>query len=148
VTVQQAIQTYLFNTQVITLPSGEMAIIAPTECRDHPQVAAYLEQLTGRGTPIRQVHYYDVKQSMRNGGGPACLRLRVAMSEVEKQAVNPNVLLDEMLFKRLNLWVNTHYRDEISEADLADPLLLNESRTALDELTKILQLGSVYQFQR
>lgn len=148
VTVQQAIQTYLFNTQVITLPSGEMAIIAPTECRDHPQVAAYLEQLTGRGTPIRQVHYYDVKQSMRNGGGPACLRLRVAMSEAEKQAVNPNVLLDETLFKRLNLWVNTHYRDEISEADLADPLLLNESRTALDELTKILQLGSVYQFQR
>ena len=148
VTVQQAIQTYLFNTQVITLPSGEMAIIAPTECRDHPQVAAYLEQLTGRGTPIRQVHYYDVKQSMRNGGGPACLRLRVAMSEQEKQAVNPNVLLDETLFKRLNLWVNTHYRDEISEADLADPLLLNESRTALDELTKILQLGSVYQFQR
>ncbi len=148
VTVQQAIQTYLFNTQVITLPSGEMAIIAPTECRDHPQVAAYLEQLTGRGTPIRQVHYYDVKQSMRNGGGPACLRLRVAMSEAEKQAVNPNVLLDDNLFARLNQWVNSHYRDQISEADLADPLLLNESRAALDELTKILQLGSVYQFQR
>lgn len=148
VTVQQAIQTYLFNTQVITLPNGEMAIIAPTECRDHPQVAAYLEKLTGRGTPIRQVHYYDVKQSMRNGGGPACLRLRVAMNEAEKQAVNPNVLLNDALFNRLNLWVNTHYRDEISEADLADPLLLNESRTALDELTQILQLGSVYQFQR
>ncbi len=148
VTVQQAIQTYLFNTQVITLPSGEMAIIAPTECRDHPQVSAYLEQLTGRGTPIRQVHYYDVKQSMRNGGGPACLRLRVAMSELEHQAVNQNVLLSDKLFQRLNLWVNTHYRDQISDADLIDPQLLSESRTALDELTQILQLGSVYQFQR
>lgn len=148
VTVQQAIQTYLFNTQVITLPSGEMAIIAPTECRDHPQVSAYLEQLTGRGTPIRQVHYYDVKQSMRNGGGPACLRLRVAMSEQEHKAVNQNVLLNDALFYRLNLWVNTHYRDQISEADLADPQLLNESRTALDELTQILKLGAVYQFQR
>lgn len=148
VTVQQAIQTYLFNTQVITLPSGEMAIIAPTECRDHPQVSAYLEQLTGRGTPIRQVHYYDVKQSMRNGGGPACLRLRVAMSEQEHKAVNQNVLLTDALFNRLNLWVNTHYRDQISEADLADPQLLNESRTALDELTQILKLGAVYQFQR
>lgn len=148
VTVQQAIQTYLFNTQVITLPSGEMAIIAPTECRDHPQVSAYLEQLTGRGTPIRQVHYYDVKQSMRNGGGPACLRLRVAMSEQEHKAVNQNVLLNDALFNRLNLWVNTHYRDQISEADLADPQLLNESRTALDELTQILKLGAVYQFQR
>lgn len=148
VTVQQAIQTYLFNTQVITLPSGEMAIIAPTECRDHPQVSAYLAELTGRGTPIRQVHYYDVKQSMQNGGGPACLRLRIVMSAQEHQAVNPQVLLTDALFNRLNKWVNQHYRDELSEQDLADPQLLLESRTALDELTQILALGSVYQFQR
>jgi succinylarginine dihydrolase len=148
VTVQQAIQTYLFNTQVITLPTGEMAIIAPTECRDHPQVSAYLAELTGRGTPIRQVHYYDVKQSMQNGGGPACLRLRVAMSEQEKQAVNPHVLLTDELFSKLNQWVEHHYRDVLTEQDLADPALLVESRTALDTLTKILNLGSVYQFQR
>ncbi|MEN3158773.1 N-succinylarginine dihydrolase [Alkalimonas sp. NCh-2] len=148
VAVDDAIKTYLFNTQVITLPNGEMAIIAPTECRENERVAGYLEQLTGRGTPIRQVHYYDVKQSMRNGGGPACLRLRVAMSEQERQAVNPHVLLTDELFATLNQWVDKHYRDTISEADLADPQLLQESRAALDELTQIMHLGSVYPFQR
>lgn len=148
VSVSEAIKTYLFNTQLVTLPNGDMAIIAPTECRDSHTVSAYLEQLTGRGTPIRQVHYFDVKQSMQNGGGPACLRLRVAMSEAEHQAVNQAVLMNDSLFIRLNQWVDTHYRDEISEADLADPQLLVESRQALDELTKILKLGSVYQFQR
>jgi succinylarginine dihydrolase len=148
VSVSEAVKTYLFNTQLVTLPNGDMAIIAPTECRDSHTVSAYLEQLTGRGTPIRQVHYFDVKQSMQNGGGPACLRLRVAMSEAEHQAVNPAVLMNDSLFVRLNQWVDTHYRDEISEADLADPQLLVESRQALDELTKILKLGSVYQFQR
>lgn len=148
VSVSEAVKTYLFNTQLVTLPNGDMAIIAPTECRDSNTVSAYLEQLTGRGTPVRQVHYFDVKQSMQNGGGPACLRLRVAMSEAEHQAVNPAVLMNDTLFVRLNQWVDTHYRDEISEADLADPQLLIESRQALDELTKILKLGSVYQFQR
>ncbi|CAI3796985.1 N-succinylarginine dihydrolase [Rheinheimera sp. MM224] len=148
VSVSEAVKTYLFNTQLVTLPNGDMAIIAPTECRDSDTVSAYLEQLTGRGTPVRQVHYFDVKQSMQNGGGPACLRLRVAMSEAEHQAVNPAVLMSDTLFVRLNQWVDTHYRDEISEADLADPQLLIESRQALDELTKILKLGSVYQFQR
>jgi len=148
VSVSEAVKTYLFNTQLVTLPNGDMAIIAPTECRDSDTVSAYLEQLTGRGTPVRQVHYFDVKQSMQNGGGPACLRLRVAMSEAEHQAVNPAVLMNDTLFVRLNQWVDTHYRDEISEADLADPQLLIESRQALDELTKILKLGSVYQFQR
>lgn len=148
VSVAEAVKTYLFNTQLVTLANGDMAIIAPTECRDSKTVSAYLEQLTGRGTPIRQVHYFDVKQSMQNGGGPACLRLRVAMSEAELQAVNPAVLMNASLFVRLNQWVDTHYRDELNEADLADPQLLVESRQALDELTKILKLGSVYQFQR
>ncbi|MDP5141254.1 N-succinylarginine dihydrolase [Rheinheimera baltica] len=148
VTVEQAVKTYLFNTQVITLPNGEMAIIAPTESQDNPAVSAYLAELTQRNTPIKHVHYYDVKQSMQNGGGPACLRLRVAMSEGEKQALNQHVLMNESLFTILNQWVDKHYRDQLSEADLVDPQLLLESRTALDELTQILQLGSVYQFQQ
>lgn len=148
VSVAEAIKTYLFNTQVITLSSGEMAIIAPTECQESPAVSAYLAELTTRNSPIKQIHYYDVKQSMRNGGGPACLRLRVAMSEQEKNAVNQKVLMSDNLFSTLNQWVDKHYRDEISEADLADPQLLLESRTALDELTQILDLGSVYQFQQ
>lgn len=148
VSVAEAVKTYLFNTQVISLPNGEMAIIAPTECQESATVSAYLNELKQRNTPIKQIHYYDVKQSMRNGGGPACLRLRVAMSEQEKQAVNQHVLMNDQLFATLNNWVDKHYRDEISEADLADPQLLQESRTALDELTQILNLGSVYPFQR
>ncbi|MEO3865574.1 N-succinylarginine dihydrolase [Rheinheimera fenheensis] len=148
VSVAEAVKTYLFNTQVISLPNGEMAIIAPTECQESATVSAYLNELKQRNTPIKHIHYYDVKQSMRNGGGPACLRLRVAMSEQEKQAVNQHVLMNDQLFTTLNQWVDKHYRDEISEADLADPQLLQESRTALDELTQILNLGSVYPFQR
>jgi len=85
---------------------------------------------------------------MSNGGGPACLRLRVALTPAEQDAINPATLMNDALFERLNNWVDAHYRDELHEKDLADPLLLNESRTALDELTKILDLGSVYEFQR
>ncbi len=147
VSVADAVQTYLFNTQLLTLKDGSMAIIAPTECQENPRVAAYLAELVTRDTPIRQVHYFDVKQSMRNGGGPACLRLRVALNDTELEAVNPAVIMNDKLFARLNRWVDKHYRDELSVADLRDPLLLNESRTALDELTQILKLGSVYPFQ-
>ncbi|CAI8161697.1 N-succinylarginine dihydrolase [Pseudidiomarina mangrovi] len=148
VSVADAVQTYLFNTQLVTLPNGNMAIIAPTECQDNPRVAAYLADLVTRDTPIRQVHYFDVKQSMRNGGGPACLRLRVALNEAELAAVNPNVLMSDSLFERLNQWVDKHYRDELHVDELRDPSLLTESRSALDELTQILKLGSVYPFQR
>ncbi|RUO25210.1 N-succinylarginine dihydrolase [Aliidiomarina minuta] len=148
VSVQDAVNTYLFNTQLITLPSGDMIIIAPSECEEHPGVAAYLKELTQSNTPIKDVRYFDVKQSMRNGGGPACLRLRVALDEQELAAVNPHCLMDETLFERLNLWVDKHYRDELAVDDLRDPQLLNESRAALDELTQLMHLGSVYPFQQ
>ncbi|WP_199611321.1 N-succinylarginine dihydrolase [Flocculibacter collagenilyticus] len=147
VSVEEAVKTYLFNTQVITLPDGHMAIIAPTECEENERVHAYLQSLVNMNTPIKEVKYFDVKQSMRNGGGPACLRLRVAMTEQEKNALNQNVLMSEALFSTLNSWVDKHYRDALSENDLRDPQLLIESRTALDELTQILKLGSVYPFQ-
>ena len=148
VPVQDAVSSYLFNTQVITLPNGEMAIIAPTECQENSAVSAYLEKLLTLNTPIKQVHFFDVKQSMKNGGGPACLRLRVALSEQELAAVNPNVILTDSLFTTLDNWIEKHYRDELYTKDLADPQLLIESRAALDELTQILNLGSVYRFQQ
>ncbi len=148
VSVNDAVKSYLFNTQIITLPSGEMTIIAPTECQDNPAVKAYLDKLVTLSTPIKSVNFFDVKQSMRNGGGPACLRLRVAMTEQELAAVNSATLINDAQFERLNAWVDKHYRDELSEDDLRDPSLLMESRTALDELTQLLKLGSVYPFQR
>src|SRR5690554_3707495 len=148
VSVQDAVNTYLFNTQLVTLPDGKMIIVAPTECEEHEGVAAYLRELTEDNGPISDVRYFDVKQSMRNGGGPACLRLRVAMNDQELAAVNQACIMNDTLFSRLNLWVDTHYRDELSTDDLADPQLLIESRTALDELTQIMNLGSVYPFQR
>ena len=97
--------------------------------------------------PIREVRVFDLKQSMQNGGGPACLRLRVALKEHELAAVNHGVMMTPQLYDTLVAWVDKHYRDRLSEADLADPQLLIECRTALDELTQILKLGSVYPFQ-
>jgi len=148
VSVQDAVKTYLFNTQIITLPNGDMTIIAPTECEENASVKHYLDKLVTLGTPIKSVNYFDVKQSMRNGGGPACLRLRVAMTDQELAATNQATLINDTQFARLNTWVEKHYRDTLSEDDLRDPQLLIESRTALDELTQLLKLGSVYPFQQ
>ena len=85
---------------------------------------------------------------MRNGGGPACLRLRVVLNEQELAQVNPSFVLNDRLFTTLNQWVDKHYRDELNASDLADPDLVIEGRAALDELTQIMHLGSFYNFQQ
>ncbi|MGO5000146.1 N-succinylarginine dihydrolase [Oceanisphaera sp. W20_SRM_FM3] len=147
VPLADAISSYLFNTQIVTLAPGNMAIIAPLECAHTPSVKAYLDRLPSLNTPIKAVHYIDVKQSMRNGGGPACLRLRVALTQAELAATNKACLMNDALFTQLNTWVERHYRDQLSVSDLRDPDLLLESRSALDELSQVLNLGSVYEFQ-
>ncbi|MBD9481752.1 N-succinylarginine dihydrolase [Pseudomonas sp. PDM14] len=147
VAVEDAVRSYLFNSQLLSRADCSMLLIVPEECRNNAKVWSYLQHLTSGDGPIREVKVFDLKQSMQNGGGPACLRLRVALKEDELAAVNPGVIMTPALHEDLTAWVGKHYRDRLSEADLADPQLLTECRTALDELTQILKLGAVYPFQ-
>ncbi|OHU88124.1 MULTISPECIES: N-succinylarginine dihydrolase [Pseudoalteromonas] len=148
VSVQDAVGSYLFNSQLVTLPDGSMMLVAPEECKNNTSVSRYIERMLSESNPVNTVKFFDLRQSMQNGGGPACLRLRVALTQDELNAVNPQVIMSDEKFAALITWVDRHYRDRLSDADLADPQLLQESHAALDELTKILALGSVYQFQR
>jgi succinylarginine dihydrolase len=146
--VQDAVAAYPFNSQLVTLPSGEMALVAPIEAENNPRCRDLLGRLITEGTPLRQIFYRDVTGSMQNGGGPACLRLRVPLLESERRALGARVLLNLEAIDQLEVWVERHYRDRLRLVDLADPELLNEGRTALDELSQLLGLGSVYDFQR
>lgn len=143
-----AVGAYPFNSQVVTLPSGSMRIIAPLETRADDDARRFIERVLAEDNPVDSVDYLDVRQSMSNGGGPACLRLRVPLTQDESGALGGRAVLDDALCDELVDWVERHYRQELAPADLADPQLLQESYTALDELTQLLQLGSVYEFQR
>ncbi|MFN3559449.1 MAG: N-succinylarginine dihydrolase [Brevundimonas sp.] len=145
-----AISSYLFNSMLVRIPGEDrLTLICPTETRDNARSHAVAEALASSNGPIGKVEYVDVRQSMRNGGGPACLRLRVVLNEAELAATNDGMRLTDELHGALSVWGATWYRDTLAPADLADPALLDESRGALDELTAILGLGSgFYPFQR
>ncbi|MFL1455213.1 N-succinylarginine dihydrolase [Marinobacter sp. GN3S48] len=146
VPIEDAVKSYLFNSQLLNTADG-MLLAVPGECREVPSVSRYLDDLIKGDSPITSVEVFDVKQSMRNGGGPACLRLRVALNDDELKAMHHGVLMNDALYERLTSWVEAHYREELATEDLADPMLLDEVRKALDELTGILGLGSIYDFQ-
>ncbi len=148
VSLESAVKSYLFNSQLLQLPNQEgMTLVLPEESRENQEVFTYLEWLKTQNTPIRHVIFVDVRQSMQNGGGPACLRLRVALSQAELDATNQEFILDDYKVAELKNWVERHYREQISPEDLADPSLALESFEALDQLTQIFKLGSFYEFQ-
>lgn len=149
ISLTEAVSSYLFNSQIVTLPDKTMKLIAPSECLEMPSVNAFLEELVDdQNNPITNIEYLNLHESMKNGGGPACLRLRVVLNEKEFEKMNQSFLLTNQLFEQLSHWIEQYYRDELSPADLAAPELLQESRSALDALTGLLRLGPVYPFQK
>ena len=149
VSIADAVTSYLFNSQLVTLPDQSMALISPQQCDQFPAVTAAIDAIIAdSGNPITAVHTFHLGESMANGGGPACLRLRVGLGEEEIAAVHPPCLYTDDGYERLVDWVHRWYPQELLPEDLADPQLLIRSKDALQELTTILNLGTLYEFQQ
>ena len=144
VSVADAVSSYLFNSQLLSKPDGSMALVVPHECAENEAVSRYLQGLLASAGPVNELIDFDLRQSMRNGGGPACLRLRVALTGAEAAAMHQGVVMTEALYATLVSWVEKHYRDRIEPKDLADPQLAVECRAALEDLERILGLPGLY----
>jgi succinylarginine dihydrolase len=120
VPLADAIRSYLFNSQLVTLPDGSRALIVPMECMETPSVKAWLDRHIGFG-PIDAVHVVEVRESMNNGGGPACLRLRVLVSEEAEPSINPTHLLSDRSADRSEAVIAAHWPDQVGPADLGTP---------------------------
>ncbi len=145
VSIEDAVSSYLFNSQLVSTDQG-MVLIAPSNCEENFAVKTYTRHLVTAHNGITDVKFYDVKQSMANGGGPACLRLRVVLSAQELANLSGRVILDDALYNDLVAWVKKHYRETLSPEELGDIALLNETYAALLELSEILQLPNLYDF--
>ena len=141
VSLVEAIRTYLFNAQLLTLPDGSMALVVPEECRESPAVWGWCQEMLAGNGPIRQVIPVDVRQSMANGGGPACLRLRVVC---DPATVDPRFLLTEARADLIESVIAAHWPEQIDPADLGAQSLsaaVVAARLALLEALGLSELG-------
>ena len=108
----------MFNSQLVTLPDGGMCLIAPRECMENVNTRAFLESLVAdSANPVRTVHNVNIRQSMKNGGGPACLRLRVVLTDKERALSHQGIYLTPNLYQDLKDWACRHYRDRLRPED-------------------------------
>lgn len=140
VSLAEAIATYLFNAQLVTLPNGEMALVVPTECTQSRAVSAFLDAMVAGNGPIRKVLPVDVRQSMANGGGPACLRLRVV---ADPATVDPRFLLDERKAEAIERTLERHWPEQIDPAQVGDEALGRDVVAARASLLAALDLDEL-----
>lgn len=140
--LQDAVSSYLFNSQLVTRKDGGISLICPVECEENQAARECVAKILAGKNRIDEVIFLDLRQSMNNGGGPACLRLRVVLDACQQGAMHAGVLLTESLYSKLTEWVCRHYRESLSQDDLRDPNLVGETREAIEALSKILDLPS------
>ena len=140
VSLEEAIKTYLFNAQLLTLPSGDMALVVPSECQESASVWAWCEQMLASNGPIRQVIPVDVRQSMANGGGPACLRLRVV---ADPATVDARFLLDDAKADRIESVIAQMWPERIEPSDIGLESLTKTVIEAREALLTVLSLGEL-----
>ncbi len=140
VSLADAIRSYLFNAQLVTPPDGPMTLVAPIECRETPSVNAWIERHLASNGAIRRVNFVDVRQSMANGGGPACLRLRVAC---DPATVDPRFLVDEGKLDRLAKVIGDHWPEEIGSMEIQSPALIADIERARGALLAALELSQL-----
>lgn len=141
VSLADAVRSYLFNAQLVSLPEGGMGLILPEEARETPAVWAWLQEMVAGNGPIRRLFLVDVRQSMANGGGPACLRLRVV---ADPATVDPRFLLDEGKLDRIATVVSEAWPERLSPADLDDAGIragIVDARARLLDLLDLAELA-------
>ena len=137
VSLEEAIRTYLFNAQLLTLPDRTMALVVPSECRESPAVWDWIEKMLAGNGPIRQVLPVDVRQSMANGGGPACLRLRVV---ADPATVDPRFLLDDAKAEAIERIIAAEWPESIEPAEIGTDALRKNVVSARLSLLQTLSL--------
>jgi succinylarginine dihydrolase len=140
VPLEDAVRSYLFNAQLVTPPDGQTTLIIPSEARETASVWRWIEpHLAGNG-PIRRVEVVDVRQSMANGGGPACLRLRVV---ADPATVDPRFLVDEVKLDRIAEIVGAHWPEQIASNELQSAALIADVERARAALLEALDLSEL-----
>jgi succinylarginine dihydrolase len=140
VPLRDAIASYLFNGQIVSPPGGETTLVVPEEVRETPSVWSWVQRHVAGNGPIRKVEVVDVRQSMANGGGPACLRLRVV---ADPATVDPRFLVDEDKLDRIAAVIDQHWPESLHSDDLQNPALIRDVETARSALLDTLDLAEL-----
>jgi succinylarginine dihydrolase len=137
--LDDAVKSYLFNSQIVSLEAPyRMVLVAPMESKTNPDAKKIIDRIIADPkNPISEVHFFDLNESMKNGGGPACLRLRVLLSEQERESCDQKFFFNDELFERLGNWIMDYYPVNLRIETLLQPSFYEKTTKSFDELELI-----------
>jgi len=137
--LDDTVASYLFNTQWLSLKNHTVKVLTPTQCQQNAHASNAIDQWmhTHQNWTFE---YINLNESMNNGGGPACLRLRLPLTQNELEHVHPGVFLTQKKYEVIRQWIETYYPSHFSLSDVLDPEFRQRQKNALQALYYHLDL--------
>ena len=110
------------------------------ETEHNAPARAFLDRLLAGNGPVHRVVPVDVRQSMANGGGPACLRLRVV---ADPATIDPRFLLDEAKAEIIERAIAGAWPEQIDTADIGKETLARAVVDARRVLLEAINLNAL-----
>ncbi|MEM7558560.1 MAG: N-succinylarginine dihydrolase, partial [Planctomycetota bacterium] len=151
--MEEAVASYFFNSQLLSpsqLEGSEglddfryedsgMVLVCPGQCLEIDSARQLIERLIADpGNPISAVHYVTLAESMANGGGPACLRLRVSLCEEELAQVDSRFRVTPESLDKLRSVIEREYPDRLVGSDFLNADCRQQIRKATECLRSAL----------
>ena len=135
-----AVSSYLFNGQLLPSDRGPelMTMLCPEQVRETPTALRAIESLIDSDGPIVACEFVELRESMNNGGGPACLRLRVPMNEANWKNLPGNLRFSETIADQLCRVIESTYPAKLETSDLTSLELVHQVKLAVQELNRVL----------
>lgn len=123
ITLKECVKSYLFNSQLVDSNEG-LVMIAPKQCEENSNIKIYIDTVLLKETPIKKCFYVDLQESMRNGGGPACLRLKVVLSNDEYKVILSKYQVTPKRLTEIKDIVSDLYPENVTVESFEDSVFL------------------------
>ena len=131
--LKEALDTYFFNSQFIKDQDGNVHLICAQQCNNHPKVSLLVDDLIAQKV-IEKVHYISLSESMMNGGGPACLRLRLPLTSKEFSNIPNCFKFSDEKYQEMVHFVHQFYPNQVRLADFIQINFLKKMNQLFDGL--------------
>ena len=137
-TTQEAISTYLFNSQIVSAAeSNQPTLICPSQVAENDNASRIVQRWIDDAL-FQRVEFMELRQSMSGGGGPACLRLRVPMNENELSRLQTNAIWSPSLDQSLRQVIQEDYPGSLDSSDFFNKQIARKSHAAIARIKTIL----------
>lgn len=139
--LEDAVRSYFFNSQIVSpdrtqnssLP--QMVLICPQQCSEISSARKLVEGLIAdTSCPIEEVRYVSLAESMANGGGPACLRLRVPVDASLLGAIPTRLRVSSETIDKLSTLIEKYYPEQLRLEDFLEAELVDQLESVSEQM--------------